>query len=123
MPNRDGSKTAITAFFGDAEQTFDIVDDKWALAMELESKVGSILKFFYRLRAGDFLVADLRELIRLSLIGGGKSPSDAARLVGTYFDMHPIAETMPIAIAITGAALYGLDEDGKPGDESVTDDE
>lgn len=117
MPNRDGSKTAITDFFGDGEHTFDIVDPKWALLKELQEKVGSVLPFFHRLRAGNFFVDDLRELIRLGLIGGGTSPMDAARLVGAYFDLHPITSTLPIAIAITGAALYGVDDDGKPGDE------
>ncbi len=122
MPNNDGSRTAIVEFFGDAEHTFDIVNPGWSLLEELQKKVGSILPFFYRLRAGDFLVGDLRELLRLSLIGGGKSPKDAAALVGTYFDLTPLTDHLPTAIAITGAALFGVSDDGKVKDE-VTDGE
>ncbi|WP_194273769.1 MULTISPECIES: gene transfer agent family protein [Rhizobium] len=113
MPYLDGKRTAITEFFGDLEYTFDIVDEGWKMLTELERAVGSILPFFNRLRAGNFLVNELREVIRLSLIGGGQSPRDAARLVETYFDMNPVTESLHIAMAVSGAALFGTSEDGK----------
>lgn len=113
MPNRDGSRTSVKHFFGDGEHDFDIVDAKWSLLIELEKTVGSVLPFFHRMQAGDFRVTELRELIRLALIGGGKTPGEAHRLVGTYFDLSPIAEHLPLAVAITGAALFGVDPDGE----------
>lgn len=122
MPNRDGSRTSVVEFFGDGEHTFDLVDKDWALLIELERAVGPILPFFGRLREGNFKVADLRETIRLALIGGGKSPKDAFRLVGTYFDMNPVGEHLPLAIAITGAAVFGVSDDTATSEGEAVDD-
>ncbi|WP_343229054.1 gene transfer agent family protein [Rhizobium setariae] len=48
---------------------------------------------------------DISEVIRLGLIGGGKSPTDALVLVRRYVDERPIDENRDTAYAI---ALAGL---------------
>ncbi|MBD8650806.1 gene transfer agent family protein [Rhizobium sp. CFBP 13726] len=111
MPH-SASKTAVVEFFGDGEKTFDLVDDQWRLLIELETTVGSVMSYFGRLRDGKFRVVELRETIRLGLIGGGTSPADAHRLVSAYFDRHPVTETLPIALAVSAAALFGAPDDG-----------
>ncbi len=127
MPYRNGSKTSIKAFFGDAEYAFDLVDPEWKYLMQLEEKVGSLLNYFSRLRLGDFRVMQLRDTIRLGLIGGGATPRDAENLCKTYFDATPIHEHLAIALSLTAAAMFGTDEDGKvlsdetPAEEATDD--
>lgn len=111
MPNRDGSKTAVVEYFGDGDHTFDLVDKEWKLISDLEQKVGNLLPALHRIRGGDFSAMELRHVLRTGLIGGGKSPSEAEALVKTWFDMHPLTECLHIAMAITGAALFGTVEE------------
>jgi hypothetical protein len=111
LPNPDNSKTSITEFFGDAEYPFDLVDKGWKLVGELEKTVGSVLPFFHRLRSGDIRANELRETIRLGLIGGGLPPARAFALLDLYFDRSPLTEHLPLAIAVSGAALFGAGEE------------
>lgn len=63
-------------------------------------------------------VDDLREVIRLGLIGGGMEPVKALRLVQSYVDDRPFAENIGIARAIVFAAVIGVpnqeETPGKP---------
>lgn len=53
---------------------------------------------------------DIREAIRLGLIGGGQSPIDAKQLVDDYcFPVRPIAEGLGVAWAILRAAIEGVE--------------
>ena len=53
---------------------------------------------------------DIRETIRLGLIGGGLSPIDAKQLVDDYcFPVRPIAECLSVAWAILRAAIEGVE--------------
>jgi hypothetical protein len=106
-------KTArVTAFFGDGEHVFTLqpqgVAEPLALIEELQEKTGvGPYRLFKSISDDDFRVGDIREVLRLSLIGGGKSPSDAHKLVSRYFDKEPIAEYSTIALDVMVGMLFG----------------
>lgn len=68
-----------------------------------------------RLRFGTWRIADVRETIRLGLIGGGKSWQEALTLTVRYIDNRPWAESSVHAFAILAAGLYGKPEDQPEG--------
>lgn len=74
-----------------------------------------------RLLAGEWRVADLRETIRIGLIGGGMAPQEARKLVDRYVDAGGLLEAVPIATGIVGAALQGVDDEkvGSSGEASA----
>lgn len=86
---------------------------------ELQDKTGAgpnvVLK---RLIDGSWHVDDVREVIRLGLIGGGIEPTRAHTLVKRYVDERPLMENVQHAQAILIVALTGPlpvgDEPGKP---------
>lgn len=103
----------VDAFFGDRTRPFALPDE---LVMELEAKTATGLgTLFQRLMGQAFKLADLTEVIRLGLIGGGTSPEEADRLVTSYARNRPITEILPLATAILAARWLGADE-GKPND-------
>src|SRR5690349_16037873 len=94
-----------TAFFGESEHAFALTHD---LIIELERKTGiGIGSLCLRLPEGHFRHADLVEIIRLSLIGGGTTPKEAAALADTYAAKRPLNESFPIAIAVLQAVWSG----------------
>lgn len=100
--------------WGDGEHTFNIA--KIAQALELEEKCGcGVAEIFDRLRNGRWYVNDLRETIRLGLIGGGMEPVKAHGLVKRYADERPWAESLQPATIIMMAAMVGVlgDQVGK----------
>lgn len=68
-----------------------------------------------RMRAGEWRIGDLRETIRLGLIGGGLEPIKALGLVKKYSDARPMLENLQPAIAILSAALVGAPDGEAPG--------
>lgn len=76
--------------------------------IELEDKCDApFAVIFTRLNAGTFKINDVRETIRLGLIGAGLDPSKAFRLVETY--TMPLADSLPAARAILGAVMFGFE--------------
>lgn len=65
---------------------------------------------------GDWRVDDVRETIRLGLIGAGMTPTDAFILVSRYVDTRPLGENFGLAAAIILKSLASDtdDEVGKP---------
>ncbi len=98
-----------TAFFGDADYTFALTDD---LIGELERIADLGIGALY-LRAVNmqFKLADLTEIIRLGLIGGGCNPERAARLTDAYARNQPIDELYPLALDILDARWGGVEAD------------
>ncbi|TPW26382.1 gene transfer agent family protein [Pararhizobium mangrovi] len=92
-------------FFGDAERAFALPMQQ---LVELERKLGcgagAILN---RLVAHQYAIADLVETIRLGLIGGGTSPFEAEALVVAYAHDRPLAEILPVALAVLEARFFG----------------
>jgi hypothetical protein len=72
-----------------------------------------------RLIHGDWRLDDLRETIRLGLIGGGLEPSKALSLVRNYVDERPLMESVEIAGRIINAALVGPGDEERPKDEAL----
>lgn len=60
---------------------------------------------------GDWRIDDIRETIRLGLIGGGMTPADAHRLTVRYVDDRPPLENISVAAEILMAALMGNQDD------------
>lgn len=106
-----------------ASITFDWGDDTYKFRLGLgevrelqdRTKAGPY-RLFTRIGARDWLVDDLREIIRLGLIGGGMKPPDALKLVRTYVDARPALESVEPSQRILGAYLAGVPDDpvGKP---------
>lgn len=79
---------------------------------------------FQLVNKGDAWLDDLREIIRLGLIGGGTRIELVPGLIKRYVDERPMLESAPVAAAILGIALVGdqLDQIVKknPSDEATT---
>lgn len=105
--NRNG---ALTTDFGDGTYSFRLALGELE---ELQEKTGAgpfvVLR---RLFDGTWRVADIRETIRLGLIGGGVEPLKALNLVRRYVDDRADwIGNASIAQAVLGAALSGAAEE------------
>lgn len=79
-------------------------------------------KVLDRLLDGSWLVEDIRETIRLGLMGGGAKPDEAVKLLADYVDERPLMDSVIWAQAILMAAIVGppdemFDDDNKSKDE------
>lgn len=101
----------VSIAWGDGEHVFNIA--KIGQLLELEEKCGvGVAEVFNRLREGRWRFNDVRETVRLGLIGGGMTPVKALALTKTYTDERPLAESHPVAMTILMAAIVGV-----PGEE------
>lgn len=115
----DGS---ITLTWGDGEHKFRLAIGQ---LRELQDKCGAgPLEVLDRLATRRWRVEDVRETMRLGLIGGGMEPIKAIPLVKHYIDERPLMESIPAAQAVLMAALVGVpdDEVGKGEAEETTTD-
>lgn len=107
--NRNG---AITADFGDGTYSFRLALGELE---ELQEKTDAgpfvVLR---RLFDGSWRTSDVREVIRLGLIGGGMEPLRALGLVRRYVDGRSAwIASASIAQAILGASLSGAPEENE----------
>lgn len=103
-------KLSHTAFFGDGEHTFVLTDD---LIAELERLAGlGIGALYLRTAQMQFKLADMIEVVRLGLIGGGTTPERAVQLTDTYARNRPIDELYPLAFDILDARWGGAADQG-----------
>lgn len=95
------------------------------LRAELEAKRGcGIMAIRERLLSKAWYGDDIRETIRLGLIGGGKAPMEALRLVATYCDGLPlIPESWAAAVRIIDAHVMGQEGDEPLGKDKATTDQ
>lgn len=103
----------ITIVWGGDEREFRLAIGQ---LRRLQEKTGAgPMAVATRLAGGTFMVDDVRESIRLGLIGGGMKPSEADELVKEYVDERPLLENVITAREILMAALVGdpNDEVGK----------
>jgi hypothetical protein len=94
----------LTTFFGDGEHTFKLTPE---LIRELETKCGPVGALSNRVFSRNFAQADISEIIRLALVGGGTAPKRAAELIAAYVDGRPLVETYELAAKILERALFG----------------
>jgi hypothetical protein len=112
--SRDGK---VTFDWGDGTYTFRLGLGE---VEELQEKTDCGPYFLLqRINGGTWKVHDLRETIRLGLIGGGTEPGKALSLVKRYFDARPMLEGIAPARAILTAALVGAPDGEKPGKRSA----
>jgi hypothetical protein len=120
------SKTAIRRPFAGQERTFDLrIGEIQTLERACDAGIFGIL---HRLAAHQARLADIRDTIRLGLMGGGASDAEATRLVMDAVDNRPLAEALPLAAEILSSVVNGLppieavekdDAEGKDGAESM----
>jgi len=100
-------KAELTTDWADGTYTFRLTP---TLAIELEQKCDApFAVIHHRLQTGTYKIADVRETIRLGLIGGGKTPVESLRLTRQYVDERPFAESWQIARLISGALMFGFE--------------
>lgn len=94
----------ITEFFGDAKYKFHIGVDE---ALEWErSQRKSLYQCFRELSGGTFYTKDVKETLRLGLIGGGLDDVDAFSLVEAYFGKNKLEPDIKLAIKIIEDAYF-----------------
>ena len=103
----------------DARVAFDWADGHYSFRLPIEQLLELQAKcdagppeIHQRVATARWRVEDLRETIRLGLIGGGLTPVKAMELTRAYVDRRPLNESVGPAFAILTAALVGV-----PGDE------
>lgn len=95
----------VTFDWADGEHTFRLALKE---LRELQEKCDAgPLVIFRRLTHGDWRIDDLRETIRLGLIGGGMEPAKALSLTRSYVDDRPLMESVEPALRVMSAALMG----------------
>jgi hypothetical protein len=104
--SRDGS---ISLTWGDGEHRFRLAIGQ---LRELQEKCDAgPAEIAGRLADGRWRVNDVRETVRLGLVGGGMAPGDAHKLTTRYVDERPWLESVPAAQAVLMAALVGVPEE------------
>jgi len=85
---------------------------KAGLILDLEEKCGAgIAMVFWRLQNDAWKYNDIRETIRLGLIGGGMSPVQAMSVVKLHVDGQPLAPLVLVAYAVLQAVMVGVPDD------------
>ncbi|WP_454914983.1 gene transfer agent family protein [Xanthobacter sediminis] len=114
-----GFDARVTIPWGDGDHVFRLALEH---LLELQEKTDAgPVELLLRIKGQGWRVQDLRETIRLGLIGGGKTPTEALVLVGRYVDRRPLLESVPVALEIITAALVTPDDaPGKPAAEMET---
>lgn len=112
----DGS---ITLFWADGEQSFRFGIGQFRELQENinrrrlaigGSPIGP-MALLNALRANDAWPDDVRDVLRLGLIGGGMKPQEAHLKMVNYFDCVPPLENMKPAFVVMMAGLAGPPED------------
>lgn len=103
------SNAKFSTPWGDGDRDFRLAI---AQLEELQEKCNAgPREIFDRLARGAWRLADIREPIRLGLIGAGVKPIEALSLVRRYVEARPLLENVTIAQAIIAAALVGPVDD------------
>lgn len=85
---------------------------KVGLILDLEAKCeAGIATVMTRLGSGAFRLNDVRETIRLGLIGGGKTPDQAMKAIRSHVDENPLNSSVLLAYVIIEAVMVGVPDD------------
>lgn len=108
----------VTLDWADGSYPFNVA--KFEQALELEEKCDAGLQeLLERMTARRWRVTDIRETVRIGLIGGGLEPTAALKLVRRYVEGRPWAESVPIARTVLLAAIVGVEGDNDLGKEAA----
>lgn len=103
----DTSRTAHYGPFAGEQRKFQLrLGEIGELERRCSAGIGEIM---VRLGTHRFYLNDVRETVRLGLIGGGASEPESTRLVLRYVDPEPIAEHIQLAASILSACVSGVD--------------
>lgn len=113
----DGS---TTLFWGDGDNNFRIAIGEFRELQERinarRSAVGlpaiGPTTLANAIRGNDAWPDDVRDVLRVGLVGGGMAPSEVHRKLAQYFDRRPPAESYLVAFTVLVSAFLGV-----PGDE------
>lgn len=100
--------------WADGTYLFNIAKIKSVLELEEKCDAG-VAEIFKRIGEGRWRINDIRETLRLGLIGGGMPPDKALRIISRYVDDRPWQESLQPAMVVLMAAMVGVqgDEVGK----------
>jgi hypothetical protein len=97
----------ITAFFGDGDHDFALrIGECEELQELLDCGLAESLQRVEAVR-----VNDIRQVLRLGLIGGGMSKEDAFRLVTRHLTPGDLGACAVLAARVVGAAIVGSPEE------------
>lgn len=103
----NGTRTIIWA---GGEDVFCLA--KVGLILDLEQKCGAgIATIMTRLTTGNWALNDIRETVRLGLIGGGSTPERAMQAVRNHVDENPLTASVLLAYSIIEAVMVGVPDD------------
>ena len=106
MSSGDGS---VTRLWGDGEHKFRL---RIGELRELENKRNSgAFEIYQRLAAGSWRIDDVREVLRLGLIGGGMAAPLALGLVAKYAKETTFLMNVVVAREVIMAGLFGDPDD------------
>ena len=116
MSKEDGS---VSLQFGDGEYVFRIAFGQWRELQEAVNKprleIGEApigpMGLLRALLDGNAWPHDLREVLRLGLIGGGLKSDRALVLVKRYVEGAPYFQVMPTARTVLQYAMFGPPDD------------
>ncbi|MBZ6416006.1 MULTISPECIES: gene transfer agent family protein [Methylobacterium] len=115
----DTSRTAVYAAFGGRHRKLQLT---LGCIGELERIcTAGIGEIQLRLASHRFYAADLRETIRLGLIGGGEDLAGAEALMRFNFDQQPLATHLQLAADLLSAAVAGVEPEGNGVTEGRSD--
>lgn len=101
--SRDGS---IDVMFPDGEEYHCRL--AWGQIIKLqEARNAGPFLIYMRLHGADWMAEDVREVIRLGLIGGGMEMGQAKKIVIDLVENLPLIRSLPVAQAIMKAAVVG----------------
>lgn len=100
----------IVATFGDGEYAFNVA--RLGERMELEAKTGrGTREMLVRLVEGRESFTEIRETIRIGLVGGGMEPEKALGFVRRHVDEFPRARAAALAREILKAEIVGTPDE------------
>lgn len=100
----------VTTDWADGAHTFRL---RFGELIELDKALDrGPLELLQDLMRGAWRPKQMREIIRLGLVGGGMPPAQALGLVRRYVEERPLLESVPLAMRIMEAALYAPLESG-----------
>jgi hypothetical protein len=102
-----GSRSIIWA---NGEDVFCLA--KVGLILDLEDKCKApFAVVMARLENGAWGLNDVRETIRLGLIGGGMKPEKAMAAVRNHVDENPLSHSVLVAYEVVRAVMFGVPDD------------
>lgn len=100
------SLTMLRRPFAGAERAFDL---RIGEIQALERACGcGIFGLLVRIGSHQAYASDIRETIRLGLVGGGETDAESTRLIMAEIDGRPLAEHLPLAAEIIKSVIDGL---------------